>query len=163
MNKKRIFIIALIAVVILAAAEIFSFMSSDRNVPLSETESPSVSNSDSEQVQNIQTDIREENDSLYDKYSGHWVNKENSDLYFDLYTDENNCMRVTYTSFDNNGQIVTCNLIDVSLNLGYDPLLDENKQYLQIFFGDDPSGWINVEPSDDDTILILDNIEYCKE
>ena len=133
MNKKRVIIIIIIAVVILAMVELFSFWAT-KNPPAF------ASDSVSDSVQNTQEDFQKRNENLYDKYSGHWVNEENSDLYFDLYTDENNCKCVTYTSFDRNGKIVACYLIDVYLNVGYDPLLDETKQYLQIFFGDDPSG-----------------------
>ena len=157
MNKKRVIIIIIIAVVILAMVELFSFLAT-KNPPAFAFDSVSDS------VQNTQEDFQKRNEDLYDKYSGHWVNEENSDLYFDLYTDENNYKHVTYTAFDNNGQIVACYLIDVSLNVGYDPLLDETKQYLQIFFGDEPSGWISFELFDnDDTKIALDNIVYCKE
>lgn len=174
MNKKRVIIIALIAVVILAMVEIFSYLGSKGHFPLSksenlkaentETGNPPASDSFSDSVQNTQEDFQKRNKNLYDKYSGHWVNEENSDLYFDLYTDENNCKCVTYTSFDRNGKIVACHLINVYLNVGYDPLLDETKQYLQIFFGDDPSGWMSFELFDgDDTKIALDDIVYCKE
>ena len=157
MNKKRVIIIIIIAVVILAMVELFSFLAT-KNPPAF------ASDSVSDSVQNTQEDFQKRNENLYDKYSGHWVNEENSDLYFDLYTDENNCKCVTYTSFDRNGKIVACYLINVYLNVGYDPLLDETKQYLQIFFGDDPSGWISFELFDgDDTRIALDNIVYCKE